>query len=111
MPIYEYRCQHCAHELEIMQKMADDPITECPECGQNSLEKLISRSSFRLKGGGWYDSGYSASRGEKPPETKPEAVSESKNDTKSETKTESKSEASKPVAESKPSAPKTTGVD
>lgn len=58
MPIYEYRCRNCSHELEIMQKMSDQPLTHCPECGQNSLDKLISRSSFRLKGGGWYESGY-----------------------------------------------------
>lgn len=58
MPIYEYRCADCAHELEIMQKMSEDALTQCPQCGHHSLNKLISRSSFRLKGGGWYETDF-----------------------------------------------------
>src|SRR6478609_38047 len=58
MPIYEYRCQACGAELEKLQKISDSPLTECPECGQESLVKLVSASSFRLKGGGWYESDF-----------------------------------------------------
>ena len=58
MPIYEYRCQACDHELEAMQKMSDDPLTECPECKQESLKKLISAAGFRLKGSGWYETDF-----------------------------------------------------
>jgi putative FmdB family regulatory protein len=56
MPIYEYSCTDCGHELEIMQKMNDLPLAQCPACGQNTLRKLISASAFHLKGTGWYKS-------------------------------------------------------
>ena len=58
MPIYEYRCQDCGHHLEVIQKMGARPLRKCSECS-GRLEKLISRTSFQLKGGGWYDEGYS----------------------------------------------------
>lgn len=58
MPIYEYRCEHCGHELEKMQKLADAPLTDCPACGQSTLKKLISASGFRLKGSGWYETDF-----------------------------------------------------
>lgn len=58
MPIYEYRCQSCGAELEKLQKISDPPLSECPECGKESLVKLVSASSFRLKGGGWYESDF-----------------------------------------------------
>ena len=58
MPIYEYRCEHCGHELEAMQKISDAPLTDCPACGQSALKKLISAAGFRLKGGGWYETDF-----------------------------------------------------
>ena len=58
MPIYEYRCEACGHEMEAMQKMADPALTDCPECAQPSLTKLISATGFRLKGGGWYETDF-----------------------------------------------------
>jgi putative FmdB family regulatory protein len=57
MPIYEYVCQKCGHHLEIIQKMSDKPLTRCPEC-RGRLEKVISQTSFQLKGSGWYVSDY-----------------------------------------------------
>lgn len=54
MPIYEYQCNQCGHELESLQKISDPPLTDCPECGEASLQKKISAAGFRLKGGGWY---------------------------------------------------------
>ena len=56
MPIYEYRCEECGHELEKIQKMSDDPLKDCPQCGKPALKKLLSAGGFRLKGGGWYGS-------------------------------------------------------
>ena len=53
MPIYEYECENCGHQLESIQKISDPPLTTCPECGQLSLKKLVSAAAFRLKGGGW----------------------------------------------------------
>lgn len=58
MPIYEYQCQACGHELESLQKISDAPLTECPSCGKPALKKLISAAGFRLKGGGWYETDF-----------------------------------------------------
>lgn len=57
MPLYEYRCNDCGHEFEIIQKFSDPVKRKCPEC-KGKLEKLLSKSSFKLKGGGWFDQGY-----------------------------------------------------
>jgi putative FmdB family regulatory protein len=58
MPIYEYRCDECGHELEAIQKMSDEPLTECPECGKPALKKMVSAAGFRLSGGGWYETDF-----------------------------------------------------
>jgi len=54
MPIYEYRCSACGHELEALQKLRDAPLTECPSCGKAELRKQVSAAGFQLKGSGWY---------------------------------------------------------
>lgn len=59
MPIYEYQCEACQDVIEAQQSLTDKPLTTCPAC-TGSLKKLISRSSFQLKGGGWYSDGYSS---------------------------------------------------
>ena len=61
MPIYEYRCQECGHELEAIRKISDPPLQDCPECGNPSLQKKVSAPSFRLKGGGWYETDFKKS--------------------------------------------------
>lgn len=58
MPIYEYQCQACGHDMEAIQKMSDDPLTDCPECGKPELKKLISAAGFQLKGSGWYETDF-----------------------------------------------------
>ena len=58
MPIYEYACKKCEHVFDVLQKMSDEPLTYCPECGAPELRKLISAPSFRLKGGGWYETDF-----------------------------------------------------
>lgn len=65
MPVYEYECPKCEKVHEVQQRMIDDPISSCPECG-GPVKKIMSRSSFQLKGGGWYADGYAS----KKPETK-----------------------------------------
>ncbi|MCK4609185.1 MAG: zinc ribbon domain-containing protein [Gammaproteobacteria bacterium] len=54
MPIYEYICKKCGYKLEKLQKLNDSPLITCPSCQQDALSKLISASSFQLKGNGWY---------------------------------------------------------
>lgn len=63
MPIYEYRCEGCGHEMEAMQKMSDAPLSECPKCHKPTLTKLISAAGFRLKGSGWYQTDFKNSGG------------------------------------------------
>ena len=58
MPIYDYKCSKCGHQVEIIQKISDKPIKMCPKCGKSSFKKLISAPSFRLKGGGWYETDF-----------------------------------------------------
>ena len=106
MPIYEYECSACGHRLEVLQKVSDAPLKKCPECGKPKLQKLLSAPSFRLKGGGWYetdfksgnkrnlaDGGADGGKAEKPAakdkETKPEKPAKS---------------ADKPKADPKPKA-------
>ena len=58
MPIYEYQCQSCGHGLEKLQRMSDDPLKDCPDCGEAALKRLVSAAAFRLKGGGWYETDF-----------------------------------------------------
>ena len=58
MPIYEYQCQACQHEIEALQKMSDTPLLDCPKCGEASLKKKVSAAAFRLKGSGWYETDF-----------------------------------------------------
>ena len=58
MPIYEYVCEKCGSHLEVLQKVSDAPLKRCQKC-RGRLEKVISRTSFQLKGSGWYKSDYS----------------------------------------------------
>jgi putative FmdB family regulatory protein len=57
MPIYEYECEECGKVVEALQKFSDDPLTKCEVCG-GKLKKLVSKSSFALKGSGWFATDY-----------------------------------------------------
>ena len=61
MPIYEYQCQSCGKEMEVLQKISDEPLVDCPECGQPALKKKVTAAAFRLKGGGWYETDFKTS--------------------------------------------------
>ena len=58
MPIYEYKCLKCEHQFEVIQRFTDNPVESCPECNNKSVQKLVSAPSFRLKGGGWYETDF-----------------------------------------------------
>ena len=90
MPIYEYVCKKCGRQFEVIQKFSDNPLTTCSEC-KGKLNKIISQSSFQLKGAGWYVTDYAG----KSKDTK-------KEDSKSGTDSAIKSEASSKKEDSKP---------
>jgi putative FmdB family regulatory protein len=85
MPIYEYICEKCGSHIEVIQKVSDAPLKRCQKC-RGKLEKIMSRTSFQLKGSGWYLSDYSR---KSSPETK------DKSDSSAEKKTESKPSSDK----------------
>jgi len=58
VPIYEYACNSCPHRFETIQKAAEEPLRDCPECGEPALKKLLSAPVFRLKGSGWYETDF-----------------------------------------------------
>lgn len=90
MPIYEYECTKCNEQFEVMQKITDDPLAKCSSCG-GALKKLITNTSFVLKGSGWYVTDYpSADRkkamdSKKPATAGKDSKSEKKPDTKKKT--------------------------
>jgi putative FmdB family regulatory protein len=62
MPFYEYECQACKYYIEVMQKITDAPLTQCPSCGKRQLKKLVSAPVFRLKGAGWYETDFKSDK-------------------------------------------------
>ena len=66
MPIYAYRCSHCGHAQDVLQKMSDVPLTHCPECGQETYVKQLTAAGFQLKGSGWYETDFSGRKRSAP---------------------------------------------
>ncbi|HET8917941.1 MAG TPA: zinc ribbon domain-containing protein [Candidatus Binatia bacterium] len=99
MPIYEYQCQKCG-TFEVTQRITEKPLGKCPTC-KGKVKKLISNTSFQLKGTGWYVTDYArkdnnkgAGKGENGAKPSAESKSDSKSDSKGESKTESSSTGS-----------------
>ena len=119
MPIYEYACASCDHHLEALQKISEDPLVFCPECGEESLRKMVSAAAFVLKGSGWYETDFKNSGKEKPKDAKAsdgQPTSKNASDTKSgegasgDTKSsDSKSSESKSVSSKSSSDSTATG--
>lgn len=119
MPIYEYQCQSpkCRHTFDALQKMSARPISICPKCKGKKVQKLISASSFILKGSGWYQTtigslkdkdkmaAAESSAGSKPAEVKAESKAETKTEAKVEAKPAPKPEAAR-KSSAKPSTAK-----
>jgi putative FmdB family regulatory protein len=106
MPVYEYACEKCKHEFEAEQRISDEPIRVCPKCRARKVKRLISRTSFVLKGSGWYSDLYASPGAKKDGDAEAAkssdktAASDAKSDTKSETKSESSTSETKPAAKS-----------
>jgi putative FmdB family regulatory protein len=101
MPTYEYRCDKCGFEFEREQRITEKPIRTCPKCKAQKARRLISATSFVLKGGGWYKDLYSSAGGSKKSEggetggSAPEAKAESRSEAKSDAKSEPKAKSGK----------------
>ena len=104
MPIYEYECQKCGHHAEVLQKFSDPPISKCEKC-HGKMRKLISQSTFHLKGTGWYVTDYASKRSDSsPPKTEKTEKKEEKKEAKSsstDSKTKESSSKSTPKASAK----------
>ncbi len=96
MPIYEYACKACDHEFEREQRISEKPVRKCPKCGKLRAKRLISRTSFMLKGGGWYNDLYASSKPKSPSDEKPAAEGEGASKETSEPK---EKKAAKPKAD------------
>src|SRR5260221_12833100 len=87
MPIYEYECRSCGHQLEVFQKITEDDLKKCPNCGKDALGKLISAANFQLKGTGWYVTDIRDKGKKKPPDDKAETQTTKDTKETKETKT------------------------
>jgi putative FmdB family regulatory protein len=97
MPIYEYQCGKCDLEFEREQRITEDPVKTCPSCRSRKVKKLISQTSFVLKGGGWYSDLYSSAKDPK---------SEAKDDSGKSKETSEKSDKSDKSTDEKPAKKK-----
>ncbi len=106
MPIYEYRCSSCGHELEALQKLSEALLIACPSCKANALVKQVSAAGFQLKGSGWYATDFKggAKPAGKPDDSKP---ADAKPDSAPDKKTDA-APAAKPESTAPASAPKST---
>jgi len=124
MPIYAYKCAECGHQMDVIRKVSDPPLTDCPSCGKSALVKQVTAAGFQLKGAGWYvtdfrDQGSAKKKDEaktadkaateQPADAKAETKSDTKadggTDSKSVTKTETKTEAGTKAAAAPAPAP------
>ena len=91
MPIYEYKCSKCEHQFEVIQRFSDNPVEICPECNKKAVSKLVSAPSFRLKGGGWYETDFKTGSKKNIVDTKDEKVKQPKEQSETTEKPKSKS--------------------
>ena len=91
MPIYEYKCSKCEHQFEVIQRFSDNPVEICPECNKKAVSKLVSAPSFRLKGGGWYETDFKTGSKKNIVDTKDEKPKQPKKQTKTTEQSKSKS--------------------
>ena len=90
MPIYGYICKSCEHTLDALQKISDDPLVYCPDCGEPELKRQLSAPRFRLKGKGWYETDFKTRNqrnlaGDKESKSKDDKSAGKKSDTKAST--------------------------
>jgi putative FmdB family regulatory protein len=103
MPIYAYRCAACGHSKDVLRRLSDAPLTDCPSCGAPRFQKQVTAAGFQLKGSGWYVTDFrdgAAKKAAKPGDASPES--------KSDGKSESDVASSAPAPAAAPAATPTT---
>jgi putative FmdB family regulatory protein len=109
MPLYEYRCEACAHQFEVIQKFSDEPIAVCPKCGSGPVAKLLSSPAFQFKGTGWYITDYARKGTADAKDGKEKPAKESKESKEGESKsTPAATSDSSTTTSSTPSKPTST---
>ncbi len=73
MPIYAYRCAECGHAKDVLQKLSDAPLADCPACGAPRFEKQLTAAGFQLKGSGWYATDFRNGNADKKPAAEADA--------------------------------------
>lgn len=112
MPTYEYRCQACEHEMEATHSIKDPALVECPVCHAPKLERLISSTSFQLKGSGWYKDLYSSKKGTESKSTdRSEKVQSSINESNAKAAAAAPSSSESTTTKSSEPATKSSGGD
>ena len=110
MPIYEYRCGACGFQKEILQKLSDAPLKDCPECGKAAMSKMVTAAGFQLKGSGWYATDFKNGQAKSKPaekaDVKAEAKTEDKAAAKEDAKPSAETAADKSPAKAETPAPK-----
>lgn len=112
MPIYEYACKSCNHTLDALQKLSDEPLVDCPECGKPELRKMLSAPRFRLKGEGWYETDFKKEKQKNLLKNDSEpAKSDDKSDSKSGDKSDNKSDSKSDSKDKSDTAPAPANAD
>ena len=106
MPIYEYQCTECGYQTEVLQKISDNPLKDCPECGKPTMKKMVTAAAFRLKGGGWYETDFKSGKKKNVHDTGDASKSDSKSSDKAASTTTDKPAGTGTSTEKKPAAPK-----
>ena len=103
MPIYAYKCESCGYARDVLQKLSDAPLTDCPQCGASSFKKQLTAAGFQLKGSGWYVTDFRGGNSGSQPAKPEDAAPASSDSTDSKTPSDS-SAAATPAAAPAPAA-------
>lgn len=104
MPLYEYECKSCGNRFEKIQKFSDPLVTECPKCGKQTVEQMISAPAFQFKGSGWYVSDYGNKKSSGDAAANADGKASGKSDSKSQAGSDAKSESTSKSSESSAAA-------
>jgi putative FmdB family regulatory protein len=110
MPLYEYRCEACGHQFEVIQKFSDEPIAVCPKCGSGPVAKLLSSPAFQFKGTGWYITDYARKSATEGKDAKGTPATESKDDSKKDDSKSTTTSSTDSSSTATPSASKPTST-